>query len=73
MGRLEAFALGNGVWKSFLDGIGNAAGYGIILIIVAFFRELLGSGKLWVSKLFQNLYIGWVTKIMVSCFYRQWR
>lgn len=46
MGRLEAFALGNGVWKSFLDGIGNAAGYGIILIIVAFFRELFGSGKL---------------------------
>ena len=46
MGRLEAFALGNGVWKSFPDGIGNAAGYGIILIIVAFFRELLGSGKL---------------------------
>ena len=45
-GRLEAFALGNGVWKSFLDGIGNAAGYGVILIIVAFFRELLGSGKL---------------------------
>jgi len=42
MGRLEAFALGNGVWKSFLDGIGNAAGYGVILIIVAFFRELLG-------------------------------
>ncbi|CAM4163219.1 NADH:ubiquinone reductase (Na(+)-transporting) subunit D [Gillisia limnaea] len=47
MGRLEAFALGNGVYKSFLDGIGNAAGYGIILIIVAFFRELLGSGKLF--------------------------
>ncbi|MDG2314463.1 MAG: NADH:ubiquinone reductase (Na(+)-transporting) subunit D [Flavobacteriaceae bacterium] len=46
MGRLEAFALGNGVWKSFLDGIGNAAGYGFILILVAFFRELLGSGKL---------------------------
>ena len=38
MGRLEAFALGNGVWKSFLDGIGNAAGYGFILILVAFFR-----------------------------------
>lgn len=47
MGRLEAFALGNGVYKSFLDGIGNAAGYGVILIIVAFFRELLGSGKLF--------------------------
>ena len=46
MGRLEAFALGNGPWKSFLDGIGNAAGYGLILVIVAFFRELLGSGKL---------------------------
>ena len=47
MGRLEAFALGNGVWKSFLDGIGNAIGYGIILIIVAFFRELFGAGTLW--------------------------
>lgn len=47
MGRLEAFALGNGVWKSFLDGIGNAAGYGLILVIIAFFRELLGSGKLF--------------------------
>lgn len=46
MGRLEAFALGNKPWKSFLDGVGNAAGYGVILIIVAFFRELLGSGKL---------------------------
>ena len=47
MGRLEAFALGNGVYKSFLDGIGNAAGYGLILVIVAFFRELLGAGKLF--------------------------
>ena len=47
MGRLEDFALGNGVWKSFLDGIGNAAGYGFLLILVAFFRELLGSGKLF--------------------------
>ena len=46
MGRLEAFALGNGVWRSFLDGIGNAAGYGFIFIVVAFFRELFGSGKL---------------------------
>ncbi len=47
MGRLEAFALGNGPWKSFLDGIGNAGGYAIILVVVAFFRELLGSGKLF--------------------------
>ena len=46
MGRLEAFALANKPWASFLDGIGNAAGYGVILIIVAFFRELLGSGTL---------------------------
>ena len=44
MGRFEAFALANGPWRSFLDGIGNALGYGIILIIVGFFRELLGSG-----------------------------
>jgi len=50
MGRFEAFALGNGPWKSFLDGIGNAAGYGLLLIIVAFFRELLGSGTLFGIK-----------------------
>jgi Na+-transporting NADH:ubiquinone oxidoreductase subunit D len=47
MGRLEAFALANKPWPSFLDGIGNGLGYGIILIIVGFFRELLGSGTLW--------------------------
>ncbi|MFD2587603.1 NADH:ubiquinone reductase (Na(+)-transporting) subunit D [Croceitalea marina] len=46
MGRFEAFALGNGPWKSFLDGIGNALGYGVILIIVGFFRELFGTGTL---------------------------
>ncbi|AXT60821.1 NADH:ubiquinone reductase (Na(+)-transporting) subunit D [Aquimarina sp. AD10] len=50
MGRFEAFALGNGPWKSFLDGIGNAAGYGVLLVIVAFFRELLGSGTLFGAK-----------------------
>ncbi len=47
MGRFEAFALGNGLWRSFLDGIGNALGYGVILIIVGFFRELFGSGTLF--------------------------
>lgn len=47
MGRLEAFALGNKLWPSFLDAIGNAAGYGWILIAVAFVRELFGSGKVW--------------------------
>lgn len=46
MGRLEAFAMANKPWKSFLDGIGNGVGYGIILVIVAFFRELFGSGTL---------------------------
>ncbi len=47
MGRFEAFALANGPWKAFLDGIGNSLGYGVILIIVGFFRELLGSGTLF--------------------------
>ncbi|MBU2995031.1 NADH:ubiquinone reductase (Na(+)-transporting) subunit D [Cellulophaga baltica] len=46
MGRFEAFALANGPYKSFLDGIGNSLGYGIILVIIGFFRELLGSGTL---------------------------
>ncbi len=47
MGRVEAFALGNKPWASFLDGVGNGLGYGIILIIVAFFRELFGAGTLF--------------------------
>ena len=46
MGRLEAFAMSNGPWDSLLDGLGNGLGYAIILVIVAFFRELLGSGTL---------------------------
>jgi len=46
MGRFEAFALANGPWKSILDGIGNTIGYAVILIVVSFFRELFGSGKL---------------------------
>ena len=46
MGRLEAFAMANGPWESLLDGIGNGLGYGLILVIVAFFRELFGSGTL---------------------------
>ena len=47
MGRLEAFALGNKPWPSFVDGVGNGIGYAIILVIVGFFRELLGSGTLF--------------------------
>lgn len=52
MGRLEAFAMTNRPWQSFLDGIGNGLGYGIILVIVAFFRELLGSGTLLGYQIF---------------------
>jgi len=47
MGRLEAFGMANGPWESFLDGIGSSFGYAWILIVVAFFRELLGSGTLY--------------------------
>ncbi|MDF1676845.1 MAG: NADH:ubiquinone reductase (Na(+)-transporting) subunit D [Vicingaceae bacterium] len=46
MGRLEAFALGNKPWASILDGVGNGFGYGLVLIVVAFFKELFGSGAL---------------------------
>ena len=52
MGRLEAFALNNRPWPAFLDGIGNGLGYGIILIIVSFFRELFGSGTLFGMQVF---------------------
>lgn len=52
MGRVEAFALGNGPWASFLDGIGNGLGYGLILVIIAFFRELFGAGTLYGFRIF---------------------
>ena len=55
MGRLEAFALGNRPWPSILDGVGNGIGYGIILVVVAFFRELFGSGKIYGYPLFEKL------------------
>ncbi len=55
MGRLEAFAMGNKPWPAFLDGIGNALGYGWILLTVAFFRELLGSGTIWNYPVMENL------------------
>lgn len=56
MGRLEAFAMANKPWPSLLDGLGNGAGYGLILIIVAFFRELLGSGTILGFALPQALF-----------------
>lgn len=52
MGRLEAFALNNRPWPAFLDGLGNGLGYGIILVIVSFFRELFGSGTLFGVQVF---------------------
>lgn len=55
MGRLEAFAMANKPWPSFIDGVGNGAGYGIILIVVAFFRELLGSGTIFGYPVMQKL------------------
>ena len=55
MGRLEAFALGNKPWPSFLDGFGNGAGYGMILLIIAFIRELLGAGSLWGYPVLEKL------------------
>ncbi len=55
MGRLEAFALANSPWESFLDGLGNAFGYGWILIAVAFFRELLGAGTLYGYPVLEKL------------------
>ena len=55
MGRLEAFAMQNGPWSSFLDGIGNGVGYAMILVIVAFFRELFGSGTLFNYPIVEKL------------------
>jgi Na+-transporting NADH:ubiquinone oxidoreductase subunit D len=55
MGRLEAFAMANKPWPSFIDGLGNGAGYGIILVIVAFIRELLGSGTIYGYPVMQKL------------------
>ncbi len=55
MGRLEAYAMGNKPWPSFLDGLGNGVGYGLILMSVAFFRELLGAGSLFGFKVFESV------------------
>ncbi len=55
MGRLEAFAMGNKPWPSFLDGLGNGLGYGLILMTLAFFRELLGGGAIFGFKVFEAI------------------
>ena len=59
MGRLEAFAMCNGPWQSFVDGVGNGLGYGIVLIIIAFFRELLGSGTLFGIQVIPDVVYEW--------------
>ena len=55
MGRAEAFAMANKPWPSFVDGVGNGIGYGMILMIVAFFRELLGSGTLFGQQIVPDM------------------
>lgn len=55
MGRLEAYAMANKPWPSFLDGVGNGLGYGLILMTLAFFRELLGAGSLFGFKVFESM------------------
>mgnify|MGYP001243252320 CR=1 FL=1 len=55
MGRLEAYAMANKPWPSFLDGIGNGLGYGLILMVVAFIREVLGSGSIFGMKIFEKI------------------
>jgi Na+-transporting NADH:ubiquinone oxidoreductase subunit D len=69
MGRLEAFALGNKPWPSFLDAAGNAMGYAVILIIVAFFRELFGSGSVFGFNVLGDSYVanGVMTNTAGAC------
>ena len=59
MGRLEAFALGNKPWPSFLDGIGNGIGYSVILLIIAFFREFFGSGTVFGIQVIPDAFYEW--------------
>lgn len=59
MGRLEAFALGNRPWPALLDGIGNGLGYGFILVVVAFFRELFGSGSIFGIHVIPQIFYDW--------------
>ena len=66
MGRLEAFAMANKPWRSFLDGIGNGLGYGLILIAVAFFRELFGKGSLFAGSPIEMKIIGPSADYMIN-------
>ncbi len=66
MGRLEAFAMANKPWRSFLDGIGNGLGYGLILIAVGFFREIFGKGSLFAGSPIEMKLIGPSTDYFVN-------
>ena len=66
MGRLEAFAMANSPWKSFLDGVGNGVGYGFILILVAFFRELFGKGTLMAGSPLELKIIGATSEYWIN-------
>lgn len=66
MGRLEAFAMANKPWRSFLDGIGNGLGYGAILVLVAIFRELFGKGSLFAGSGIELLIIGPSSDYMIN-------
>lgn len=72
MGRLEAFAMANTPWKSFLDGIGNAFGYGIILIIVAFIREIFGKGTLLAGTGIEMKIIGPTAEYFINTTTNSW-
>ena len=66
MGRLEAFAMANKPWRSFLDGLGNGLGYGAILILVAFFREIFGKGSLLAGTPLEIKIIGTTAEYLIN-------
>ncbi len=72
MGRLEAFAMANKPWRSFLDGIGNGLGYGAILIIVAVIREVFGKGSLFAGSPLEMKFIGASDDYMINTLTSDW-
>ena len=66
MGRAEAFAMSNRPGISFMDGIASGLGYAYVLLVIAFFRELLGSGKLWDIRVLGGWWINWSMMVMAS-------
>lgn len=72
MGRLEAFAMANTPWKSFLDGIGNSLGYGVILVIISFFREIFGKGTLMAGSPLEVKLIGKSSEFLINTADTSW-